>query len=170
VTRRDKLAYAAGSITVTWVVASMLVAAGPASWTMAKIYPAFKPFLELADLEHEWGFFAPDPGTGHVVRYDVRDADGNKHAFRLTEELRRWDPAYFRLTTLYTKFSYKESDYAEIAIGSLCRRHAALRPREARFVVAHQVEVSPEEFREGKGTMDELQIVRRPWIDCPEAG
>ena len=148
----------------------MLVAAGPASWTMAKIYPVFKPFLRLVNLEHEWGFFAPDPGTGHFVRYEVRDADGKKHKFELTEALARWDPAYFRLTSMYTKYSYKDSDYAELAVATLCRRHADLRPRRARFVVAHQVEVSPDEFREGKGTLDEFRMSRRKWIDCPEAG
>src|SRR5688572_32655797 len=105
---RSRIAYAVGSAAVAWVAAAMIVGAAPGSSTMAKVYPLFQPFLQTFDMQHDWGFFAPDPGTGHVVRYEVRDAGGEVHAFALTEELDRWDPAYFRFTTLYTKASVKD--------------------------------------------------------------
>jgi Fe-S-cluster formation regulator IscX/YfhJ len=145
----------------------MLVAAAPGSATMAEVYPLFRPFLRAFDLEHDWGFFAPDPGTGHVVRYEVRDAAGDMHAFALTEELDRWDPAYFRRTTLYTKISSSDSDYAAGAVRWLCRRHADLDPRSIRFVVAHQQPVAPEEFLDGVDIMGDLDVRHRDWRACP---
>jgi hypothetical protein len=165
-----KVAYAVGSLAVAFLAVAMLVGAAPGSFTMAKVYPLFQPFLRTFDLAHDWGFFAPDPGTGHVVRYDVLDERGETHAFRLTEELDRWDPAYFRFTTLYTNASVEDGNYERPTIHYLCRRHAELSPREIRIVVAHQKAVSPEEFRDGVGTMDDLEVFPHDWHACaPEA-
>lgn len=165
--RRSTIAHLLGSLAVAWIAASMLVAAAPGSATMAKIYPFFRPFLDTFDLRHDWGFFAPDPGTGHVVRYEVRGADDATHAFALTEELHRFDPAYFRLTTLYTKASTQDSDYAAGAVRFLCRRHADLDPVEVRLVVAHQRAVTPDAFLDGVDPMADLDVRHRPWSPCP---
>jgi Fe-S-cluster formation regulator IscX/YfhJ len=165
--RREKVAYAVGSLVVAWISASLLVAAGPASATMAKVYPLFEPGLRTFDLEHDWGFFAPDPGTGHVVRYEVRDAHGETRAFGLTEELERWDPAYFRFTTLYTKASVVGAGYEDGALRMLCRRHADIDPTSIRIVVAHQKPVSAEEYLEGVDPMENLDVFPQDWRPCP---
>ncbi|HVC94617.1 MAG TPA: hypothetical protein VND64_13040 [Pirellulales bacterium] len=38
----------------------------------------YRPYLEVAYLNHGYKFFGPDPGPSHLVRYELELADGNR--------------------------------------------------------------------------------------------
>lgn len=162
------LAYGAGSLTLSLWAMGMLVAAGPGSDTMAAIYPVFEGPLSFLDINNDWGFFAPNPNTGSVLRYEVSEPDGTEHTFALTEALQGWMPAYFRYTTLYTAIGESHDTYAEGAARLLCRRHADLQPVDITFVVWHQVEIGHEAYLAGHGIMDGLVPERHLPVACPE--
>ena len=44
---------------------------------MALSWP-LRPYINAADLNHGYRFFAPDPGPSHLVRYHLQWADGRQ--------------------------------------------------------------------------------------------
>jgi len=43
-----------------------------------RVHRFFRPYLDLAYLNHGYGFFAPDPGPSHLIRYRVELANGHQ--------------------------------------------------------------------------------------------
>ena len=60
---------------VALVVAPLAVP--PCSQLSLKVWGVFRPYLEVMFLNHGYHFFAPDPGPSHLVRYEMRFADGH---------------------------------------------------------------------------------------------
>lgn len=50
---------------------------GPSSELCQALWRTFRPYLDAAYLNHGYHFFAPEPGPSHLVRYEVRLADGS---------------------------------------------------------------------------------------------
>lgn len=48
----------------------------PSSLLSGYAWSAFRPYLEAAYLNHGYHFFGPEPGPGHLVRYEIELADG----------------------------------------------------------------------------------------------
>jgi hypothetical protein len=48
----------------------------PSSALARRIAGLFRPYLKFASLDNGYRFFAPDPGPGHLIRYEVYDASG----------------------------------------------------------------------------------------------
>jgi hypothetical protein len=167
--RLARIARCVGSLAAASWVAVMLVGAGPGSDTMGKIYPVVEPLLDLFGVDNEWGFFAPNPDVGTVVRYRVVDGRGREHEHALHEDLDRSDPMFLRYTTLFMAIADNPETYEPGAVRYLCRRHADLDPRSIAIVVAEQAVVTPEEFLEGTGILDGLEIEVRPARRCPDA-
>lgn len=57
------------------IVAPMAVA--PASVLSARSWRFFQPYLEGAFLNHGYHFFAPEPGPSHLIRFELKMADGS---------------------------------------------------------------------------------------------
>ncbi len=163
-----RIARGVGSTAAAAWVALMLVAAGPGSDTMAKIYPRVEPVLHLFNVDNEWGFFAPNPDVGTVARYRVTDSAGQEHEHALHEALDRWDPMFLRYTTLYMAIVESADTYEAGAARYLCRRHADLEPRTIAIVVAEQAVVTPEDYLAGTGILDGVDIEVRPARRCPD--
>jgi hypothetical protein len=163
-----RIARGVGSIAAAGWVAVMLIGAGPGSDTMSKVYPVVEPLLDFLNIDNEWGFFAPNPDVGTVVRYRVVDGSGATHELELHESLDRLDPMFLRYTTLYIAIVENADDYEPGAVRYLCRRHADLEPRSIAIVVAEQAVVTPEEFVAGTGILDGLDIEIRPARRCPD--
>jgi hypothetical protein len=56
------------------VIAPLAVA--PTSYLVGSLWTVFQPYLEAAYLNHGYHFFAPEPGPSHLIRFEVRRADG----------------------------------------------------------------------------------------------
>jgi hypothetical protein len=57
------------------VVAPLAVAPTSPLWLQA--WSVFRPYLQALNLNHGYHFFAPEPGPGHLVRYELHFANGN---------------------------------------------------------------------------------------------
>ena len=163
-----RIARCVGSIAAAAWVAMMLIGAGPGSDTMSKLYPKVEPVLDFFNVDNEWGFFAPNPEVGTVVRYRLVDGNGEPHDFHLHEALVRWDPMFLRYTTLYMSIVENEDAFEPGAVRYLCHRHADMSPRTIAIVVAEQDVVTPDEFLEGRGILDDLDITVRTARRCPD--
>jgi hypothetical protein len=65
-------------IHLTAAFVAALVAAPPYSELSSAVAEVFRPYVNAADLNHGYRFFAPDPGPSHLVRYRLEFADGSK--------------------------------------------------------------------------------------------
>jgi hypothetical protein len=63
---------------LTAAIVAALVAAPPYSELSLEAARIFRPYVNAADLNHGYRFFAPDPGPSHLVRYHLEFADGSK--------------------------------------------------------------------------------------------
>lgn len=52
------------------------LAVGPTSPLWQQVWTAFRPYLDVMNLNHGYHFFAPEPGPSHLVRYELRFDDG----------------------------------------------------------------------------------------------
>jgi hypothetical protein len=48
------------------------------------------PYIRFMYLDHGYFFFAPDPGPSHLIRYEVRFADGRKVTGQLPDLEKQW--------------------------------------------------------------------------------
>lgn len=146
----------------------MVIGCAPPSYSVAQVYPLFAPYIEFLHLDGRWSFFAPDPNTGKLMRYSVQSADGVTHNYRFTEDLRRSDPVYLRLTTLSAAI---KADYPEVihsVAQRLCRQHASNHPQSIRFTLVRQTRITPEEFEAGLRPLDAefLRLEELPAVNC----
>ncbi len=58
------------------VIAPLAVA--PCSQLTLRLWAGFRPYLQTLYLNHGYHFFAPEPGPSHLVRYELRFADGHR--------------------------------------------------------------------------------------------
>ena len=58
------------------VVLAALVATPPFSELWTDLAWAFRPYVNAADLNHGYRFFAPDPGPSHLVEYHLEFVNG----------------------------------------------------------------------------------------------
>ncbi len=135
---------------------------------MGKVYPVFKSYVNFFRIQNYWGFFSSITQPGAILRYTVEDASGRKHEFRLTEDLRRSDPNFFRYCSIHYSIQSEEGDYLSGAARYLCGKHLALAPARIRFTRVSQSLISPQEYVEGRRPMDEERIEVEPldWVSC----
>lgn len=164
---------------IRWALASafltlqaLAIVAGPApgSYSMGKVYPWIQPYLRALHLENYWGFFAPDPHAGTVLRGLVEDADGELHVVKMTEALRRNDGAYLRMSSLYYGVGRSEGDrFAQSVARALCRRHAELDPQRVQLMVGSQLPISIDAWREGARPLglEHMAVEYQEPFPCP---
>lgn len=141
--------YVLASLFLIWHTLALVIGPAPGSELMSKIYPAFVPYLNGFNLNNQWGFFAPDPHAGSLLRYGLETRDGERQVFHLTENLGREDADFLRYTSLYLTLIRQPQSYMKAAAKYLCRRHRALKPLAIQFFAGHQLRIGPEQFVAG---------------------
>ena len=143
------------SLFIIWQSLAIIIGPSPGSYVMGKVYPIFKPYLVALHLNNEWGFFAPDPARGTLLRYVVTDPKNTQHVFKLTENLKRSDHGFLRYTSQYLTIGRNNQNFISSATQYLCRRHQSLKPVQLQFFMGHQQTISPDEYVAGHRPLDD---------------
>lgn len=156
------------SLFITWQALAIIIGPAPGSYLMSKVYPIFKPYLVALHLNNEWGFFAPDPAKGTLLRYIVTDSQDNKHIFKLTENLKRSDHGFLRYTSLYLTVGRNNESFVASAKEYLCKKHKSIEAKSIQFFMGHQQSITPEEFIEGHRPLDDayMDVEYLSVLDC----
>ena len=48
------------------------------------------PYVQAGNVSHGYAFFAPDPGPGHIIEYELRFADGRKERGKIPNTHQHW--------------------------------------------------------------------------------
>ena len=72
------------------VIVAALVAVPPYSPFWSIFADVFRPYINAADLNHGYRFFAPDPGSSHIVDYHLEFADGTTRDGRFPNLDEQW--------------------------------------------------------------------------------
>ena len=152
---RERLAYAAMSAFIIWHTAAMVLAPAPGnSGLVQSVRAVFDPYLTLLRLDNQWDFFAPNVGKGSLLRYVIRDAAGEGHAF---VPLQRWSwvhPSYIWFHDWYDTVLDHPEEYGEAFAKLLCKEHAALNPVSVVLQDVEEQDFSPEDLLDGKHPLD----------------
>lgn len=137
---------------------------------MGKAFPIFRPYLLLIGLPGTWGFFAPEPGPGTVLRYAVHDASGKTHLFKWGETLSRKDPNFFRWHTFHHRIFLEKEDYERSVALSLCRKHRNLNPKSVNFIFVRLLKLSPKAYLAGARPLDPdyVEPEEGEAVPCPQ--
>jgi hypothetical protein len=149
---REGLTYAAMSLFVAWHTLAMVVAPASESSAISKsLRVLLKPYLTLFELDHTWGFFAPDISRGDQLRYVIADASGRRHIFVPSDKWSWFHPAIL----VWDQFVLDEPDtYAPRFAEFFCREHAALRPVSITFLKVKEKAFKPEDHLNGNRPLD----------------
>jgi hypothetical protein len=149
---REGLTYAAMSIFVAWHTLAMVVAPASSTSAMAQsLRVLLDPYLTLFELDHTWGFFAPDLGRGDQLRYVIADASGQRHTFLSSD---KWS-LFFTPVLGWDQMVLDEPDtYAAPIAAFYCRQHAALRPVSITFLRVEEKAFKPEDHLNGGHPLD----------------
>ena len=159
---RTRAATAAAIVFGLWHAAAVGIAPYPESEIRRALHPLFEPYLRLAYLGHRWTFFGPQPDAGRLVRYEVLLDDGVTREFALSEAADRTGPGWFRWMRLFDRVSTGNAALQRSGAAYLCRRHADARPRAIRFIVLHQLTLSPQLYLAGVRPTDPEALAREP--------
>ena len=165
--RRRALATATAIAFLVWHGAAIAVGPYPDSDVGEKLRPLFEPYLRIGYLDHAWTFFGPQPDAGRLVRYELILGDGTVREYPLSDAVDRRSPNWFRWMRVFDRVATGDRELREGAAEYLCRRHAELEPRALRFVVLHQLTLSPELHRAGVRPVDREALSRAPGDDLP---
>lgn len=164
---RRSLATASAIAFLVWHGATIVVGPYPDSEVGEKLRPLFEPYLRIGYLDHAWTFFGPQPDAGRLVRYELILSDGTVREYPLSEAVDRRSPNWFRWMRVFDRVATGGRELQDGAAEYLCRRHAELEPRALRFVVLHQLTLSPELHRAGVRPVDPEAVSRAPGDDLP---
>lgn len=141
--------YVLASLFLVWHTLALVIGPAPGSDLMSRIYPVFVPYLDGFNLNNQWGFFAPDPHAGSLLRYGLETTGGERRALHLTEDLSRGDAGFLRYSSLYLTLARQREPFLQAASNYLCRRHEAEQPLAIQFFAGHQLRLGPEQYRAG---------------------
>lgn len=151
-----------------WHSTAMVLTPAPASYLKGLAYPLFEPYVTLFHLDGQWAFFAPNPDAGRQIRYMLLDGAGTRQEFRLTEDLPRASPTFFRYTSLFSAITPDKPSFVASMAAFLCRRHADLKPKRLTFLLREQLRLSPESYLQGHRPLDEdyIRVRTLPPVNC----
>ncbi len=78
----------------------------PAPLLAERAATLFAPYLMGAYLNHGYRFFAPDPGPSHLVRYELRQADGGVVQGHIPDPQRDWPRLLYHRHFMITESLY----------------------------------------------------------------
>jgi hypothetical protein len=173
------IAQAPGGLSPTWkLVISLLVslhvvavfvgpwAAPPHGSLLARtIATGLSPYIQAAHLDNGYRFFAPEPGPGHLVRYEVVTRDGRKIEGSFPDKKAHWPRLlyhrYFMLSEWLNSISGPDSAdskqnelataYAESYAGHLVHKYDA---QTVKLYLRQHKLPSMDEVRAGKKLSD----------------
>lgn len=91
------------------------------------IHNVLQPYLDILYLNHGYGFFAPDPGPSHLIRYTIQYADG------------RTEQGQFPDTLIWPRLRYHRhfmlAEQVSAASGKAYARHLLKKHGAARVTV-----------------------------------
>ena len=152
---RTRLTYAAMSGFVAWHTAAMVIAPAPdESESVNALSVAFQPYLSLFQLGNRWGFFAPDVGTGSLLRYIVEDSRGSHHVFTPLQDVNRFHPSSYWFRFSHNAVMRLPETYGDSTGAMLCAQHASLHPVSVILVQVEEGDFTPEDRLAGKHPMD----------------
>jgi hypothetical protein len=76
------------SVLLAWHVAAVFIApcaVEPTSRLFRDLWSFFHPYLEVMYVNHGYHFFAPEPGPGHLIEYQLEFADGRTETGRFPD-------------------------------------------------------------------------------------
>jgi hypothetical protein len=79
---------------LTAVVAAPM-ALPPSSELQQNLAATFRPYLNLAYLDHGYRFFAPSPGPSHLVRYELEMPDGTTSTGVFPNKQTEWPRLFY---------------------------------------------------------------------------
>lgn len=164
---RRTLATATAIAFLVWHGAAIVVGPYPDSDVSEKLRPMFESYLRIGYLDHAWTFFGPQPDAGRLVRYELILSGGTVREYPLSEAVDRSSPNWFRWMRLFDRVATGGRELQNGAAEHLCRRHADLEPRALRFVVLHQLTLSPDLHRAGVRPVDPEALSRAPGDEVP---
>ncbi len=62
----------------------------PGSRLARWLLQAAAPYVQAGNVSHGYAFFAPDPGPGHVIEYELRFSDGHKERGKIPDTSQHW--------------------------------------------------------------------------------
>jgi hypothetical protein len=161
-------ARAAASVFVVWHLLVAVIAVAPDWPPVLALRRLARPYAALLLYEGRRNFFAPNPDPGRHVRYEIESAGGARHAFHLSEDWPRDDPAFLRVALFYRGILPSNPQRAAAVGRYLCRKHADLAPVAVTFTVRYQLALRPETYLAGHRPLDEPFVRARalPPIAC----
>jgi hypothetical protein len=72
------------------VIATPLGMVMPASRLARKILQYAAPYVQAGNISHGYAFFAPDPGPGHIIEYELVFEDGRTQRGKIPDLQRHW--------------------------------------------------------------------------------
>lgn len=167
--RFSPAAYAALSLLLAWHTVAMVLAALPEGRISDALRTVFSPYITLLRLDNDWGFFAPNVGSGYQFRYIVKDAAGTEHTFTPADTLSRFSPASIWFRDRYRAVMAEPETFAKALGDSLCREHAKLHPVSITLIEIEQDDFWPEDKLAGKKPLDPEFITATPFgsTQCP---
>lgn len=167
-TFKNRFLYLIASIFIVWHSLAIIIGPAPGSYLMSKVYPIFKPYLIAFHINNEWGFFAPDPAKGSLLRYIIVDDKNQEHVFKLTENLRRNGHGFLRYTSLYLTIARNNENFVVSAANYLCAKHNDINSKQIQFFMGHQQAITPDEFIAGHRPLDDkyMSVEYLPSLSC----
>ncbi|MGE0750692.1 MAG: hypothetical protein AB7K64_08900 [Variibacter sp.] len=161
--------YLAMSLVIVWHTTAMALTLLPDSAVTDAVRKVFAPYITLLRLDNDWGFFAPNVGSGYTLRYVVEDASGKRQAFSPVDDLNRFLPVSIWFRDRYRAAVSWPHLYAGAIGESLCREHADLHPVTITLLSVDQKDFWPEDRRAGKDPLDDefLTIRQLKKVSCP---
>ncbi len=143
------------SLFCVWHVLVLVIGPAPGSYSMAKVWPYFRPYLKVFHLENYWAFFAPNPSSGVLFRYILQDDEGNITWFKFTEAMRKSDPNFLRHTSLQNDLENESPWFRHAFADWLSRRHADLNPRYVQYLFCYQKPIYRDDWMKGHRPLDD---------------
>ena len=82
------------SLLITFHICAVIIAplgiVEPRSQLFDSLRTSLQPYLHAMFLDHGYRFFAPEPGPGHIVRYEITDENGNTQTGQFPDRERIW--------------------------------------------------------------------------------
>jgi hypothetical protein len=152
---RERLIFMVMSAFVVWHTVAIMVAPASDNSALAQsLRRVFGPYLTLFRLDSRWDFYAPNIGRGQQLRYVIEGADGNHRTVAAAGDWGWFHPAYWWFRSWNDAVIASPDRYADRAIASLCRQHAALRPAAITLLRIEQQDFTPDDHLAGRHPLD----------------
>ena len=166
---RRRLGYLFGSIFLFWHTTAVLMGPWPDSYLKRQFYAPFQGYLTLFFGENWWAFFAPGALFGLTAEYEVQTPNGLISG-PLTLALKKSDPNYFRLASMWDRTTTHYSDYVRSYGRYVCLRLKKEHPDQVRFITKAQKQLPMMLYLSGRRPREKefLNTVELPWMKCEE--